>query len=535
MILRRTLAAVAGSALLLSACSAGEQEDPPEQETPEVDRAALDELIQEDSAQNYDDAGDGAVGEPAPEAEAPEQPRPPAPGEEGEHFEEHNIAGWISTVENPTSTVATTTDTASWSMLQALIAEDRDIDEVLREWYPGLSQDSDVPSESVRPAEWVNAVEHSFYSIPTDADFEVSAATTSPLWESTGAGEETQLLRVALAAAEEIERNPVNLTIIIDVSGSMSAQDRLEHVRSSAMDLLSQMQQGDTIALVTFSDSSRVVLEPTEHPGEVEDAVMSLQPGGSTNTASGLADGFLVADDMRQQNPEADDVVVLLADGVANVGETDYNTIVETISENSGGATLHTVGIGTHVYNDELLSGLARELSGTYTYLGTGEEAATLFTEQLPVLSPVGEDVKTQLNFNEEVVESWRMIGAEERQLDEDDLHDEDVRGGFVGQGQYFVSTYEVVLTGEEGPIAEYEVVYEDLDGEVQALEGSVDAVPDEDLSFASVLAMAEYLRNSEHVDVDIPATLEQMQSSPNPEVAEVGHLLAEILVDELL
>lgn len=526
MTLRRPLAAAA-AALLLAGCAGGEEQPPPEDETPEVDRQALEELIQDgqDYAYDYDDAA-----EAAPDAQPPVEPRPPAPGEEGEHFEEHDVADWVATAENPVSTVATTTDTASWNMLQALIAEDRDIEEDLRMLYPGLSDDPGVPSASVRPAEWVNALEHEFYTVPTDNDFEVSAATTDPLWESADAAEETQLLRVALASREEIERNPVNLTIIIDVSGSMSSENRLEHVKDSAVDLLSQMEEGDTISLVSFSDGSRVELESTENPGEVEDAVRSLEPGGATNTASGLAEGFLVADDTRQQNPEADDVVVLLADGVANRGETDYRTITETIAENSGGATLHTVGIGTHVYNDELLSGLARELSGTYTYLGTGDEAATLFTEQLPVLSPVGEDVKTQLTFNDEVVESWRMIGAEERRLDEEDLHDEDVRGGFVGAGQYFVSTYEVVLTGESGPIADYEVVYEDLSGDVQVIEGSVEAVDDEDLTFASVLAMAEHLRESEHVTVDVETMLAEMQQSTNPEVAEVGRLLAELL-----
>lgn len=529
MMLRRSLVASAAAALLLSGCAGAEEEAPPDDQTSEVDRQALEALIQEED-ETDDYAAESAVDAVPPDAGAPVAPRPPAPGEEGEHFEQHDVAAWVSTADNPVSTVATTTDTASWNMLQALIAEDREIEEQLRLQYPGLSEGNEVPSDSVRPAEWINALDHDFHTIPTDDDFAVSAATTAPLWQSTDAAEETQLLRVALSAVEGVERNPVNLTIIVDVSGSMSTEDRLEHVKDSAVDLLSQMEEGDTISLVSFSNASQVVLEPTAHSGEVEDAVRSLEPGGSTNTASGLAQGFLVADDMRQQNPEADDVVVLLADGVANQGETDYRQITETISENSGGATLHTVGIGTHVYNDELLSGLARELSGTYTYLGTGAEAATLFTEQLPVLSPVGEDVKTQLEFNDEVVESWRMIGAEERQLDEDDLHDEDVRGGFVGAGQHFVSTYEVVLTGASGPIADYEVVYEDLDGEVLAIEGSVEAVTDEDLSFASVLAMAEHLRESEHVEVDVETALEELQQSANPEVAEVGRRLAEIL-----
>lgn len=387
------------------------------------------EVSEEDARSYYEDyepqEGDGAGGAVNYSTTSPDaEPRGPGLLEHNT-FVDAGTSGFVDTARDQTSTFAFDVDTGSWGVARTL-----------------LRQGQLPPPESVRVEEWVNAQEYDDPA-PTDAALAVSAA-------SAERGDGSQVARIAVAAAdaELDDLPPLHVTLAVDRSGSMDIRERLGLVQTSMALMAQGLRPDDTVAVVGFDDEVETVLEPTavRDAEQIIEAIDGLEPGGSTNLEGGLAQGYDLA--RSTFDPEAINVVVLCSDGVANVGATGPDSIVNRIAEEGAdGIHLVTAGFGMGNFNDHLMEQLADRGDGFYAYVDTPDEARELFVEDLAsTLAPVATEAKSQVRFDPELVTSWRQVGFENRQLSDADFDDARADAGEIGAGHRVSAVYDVQL-----------------------------------------------------------------------------------------
>jgi Ca-activated chloride channel family protein len=368
---------------------------------------------------------------PPPEHHQPTYPPPPvaaATPYDGVTYQDPGTNPTTDTDEDKVSTFAMDVDTASYTIAQRYVA------------------DGNTPDPaSVRVEEWVNAFDQG-YPAPDDATFAVHVdGAPSPFIAPRNV-----LLRVGIKAREssDRERPAAALTFVIDTSGSMAREDRLELVKDSLRKLVVGLGRGDSIAVVTFGDDARVVLPPTSATSKAKiiSAIDALQPGGSTNLEAGLKLGYQLARETLLG--DGIDRIVLASDGVANVGLTDADGILRQIRDDAAaGIELVSVGVGMGNYNDTLLEQLADQGDGFYAYVNDLAEARRLFTEDLvSTLQTVALDAKVQVEFDPDVVASYRLIGYENRAIADQDFRDPRVDAGAIGAGHAVTALYDLTM-----------------------------------------------------------------------------------------
>ncbi len=357
-----------------------------------------------------------------------QEPAPPASGSDGNTFEDEGVGGSVDTDTDSRSTFALDVDNGSYRVAQAFVAE-------------GVRP----PSESVRAEEWINAFDYGDPA-PTEADLAVRAESGV----RPGADPSSQIVRVAVTAREVAaeERPSVNLTLVVDRSGSMAMGNRTALVRDSLELLTRSLRPDDTVAVVGFDDQVELALPPT-HVEDRETILASLErltPRGSTDVEGGLSLGYEQA--REAYRPGGINVVVLCSDGVANVGMTGPESIAARIAEEGrNGIHLVTVGYGMGNYNDHLMEQLADQGDGFYRYVDTYEEAEQVYVEELTsLLAPVADDARTQVELDPEYVTSYRLVGYENRAMDDESFGDLSADAGELGAGHHATALYEVQL-----------------------------------------------------------------------------------------
>ncbi len=363
---------------------------------------------------------------------------PPAPAASpygGVTFDDPGINPITDTDEDRDSTFAMDVDTASY-----LIAR-------------RFADDGFLPDPaSVRVEEWVNAFDQA-YAPPDEGTFAIHVdGGPSPFL-----AEDELLLRIGIKARESSrrERPDAALTFVIDTSGSMAREDRLELVKDSLRKLVLSLGRGDSIAVVTFGDQARVVLPPTTATAEntILDAINALQPGGSTNLEAGLRLGYSLAHEAFLGDGDGINRIVLASDGVANVGLTDADGILRKVADDAAsGIELVAIGVGMGNYNDALLEQLADRGDGFYAYVNSLDEARRLFREDLVgTLQTVALDAKVQVSFDPDVVAEYRLLGYENRQVADDQFRDPGVDAGAIGAGHAVTALYVIRLRDDTG------------------------------------------------------------------------------------
>jgi Ca-activated chloride channel family protein len=335
------------------------------------------------------------------------------------------------------STFAVDVDTASYTQARRTINEGRLP-------YPA----------SVRVEEWVNAFRYRLPA-PKDAPFSVSVeGAPSPFTKGR------TLLKVSLKGREvaNADRLPAHLVFLVDTSCSMSGPDRIELAKTSLHTLASNLNPRDTVALVTYAGTVREVLEPTpaSQARRISDAIESLRTEGGTDMGSGLEIAYRWAS--RQVSPDSVSRVIVLTDGDANLGRNQtadqmQRSIKGFVSE---GVTLTTVGFGMGNYRDALLEKLADSGNGQSLYIDSEREARRVFERDLSgTLEVIAKDVKVQVAFDPKAVESYRLVGYENRAVADEDFRNDKVDGGEIGAGHSVTALYELDLKrGAQGPLA---------------------------------------------------------------------------------
>jgi Ca-activated chloride channel family protein len=427
---------------------------------------------------------------------------PPPPTVTPQEVEVHPFT---ATVDDPLSTFAMDVDTASYSAARNYL---------LNSALP--------PVGTVRVEEFVNYFDYG-YPNPQEGAFHIAVDGAPSPFTS-----DTQIVRVGIQGEQidESQRDNAILTFVIDVSGSMDTPDRLPLVKEALTLLVEQLREGDQVAIVVYSDDTRVVLEPTSATQRdvIISAINSLQIEDSTNVEAGLRLGYQLAGEHFQNG--AINRVILCSDGVANVGATGPEAIRQSIRDYAAqGVLLTTVGFGMNTYNDYLMEQLANDGNGNYAYVDTRSEAERVFVENLTgTLQVIARDAKIQVAFNPEVVSQYRLLGYENRAVADEDFRNDDVDAGEVGAGHSVTALYEVRLTGQgTGEALVVQVRYEDPEsGEVIELQeplqsdemvASFEAAPTNMQLAVAVAGLAENLRGTGYAqDRPLSAILEIAQ-----------------------
>ncbi|UBU19051.1 vWA domain-containing protein [Nonomuraea gerenzanensis] len=459
---------------------------------------------------------------------APRQPAAPqqedAGSGEAARAEASASAGQDSEKDTTTaqiSTFALDVDTASYGYARRTLQEGR---------WP-------APGE-IRPEEWVNAFRQD-YAQPSGDGFAVHVdGAKLPQRDEA-------VLRVGLQtrASDSAERRPANLTFVVDVSGSMAEAGRLDLVKAALLKLLDQLAPGDQVSIVSFSDDAEVLasMTPLTARQELRAAVERLSISGGTNLEAGVLTGYQEAS--KAFRPAATNRVILLSDGLANQGATQWQAISDRVKEQAAKQlTLLTVGVGRD-YGDELMERLADTGDGMAVYVSSEEEATKLFTTQLPAtLDLRARDAKAQVVFNPSVVESYRLIGYENRALTTEEFRDDSRDGGEIGPGHSVTALYALKLKpGAEGQLAQATVRWQDPDTRAASETGATLGSGDLAASIWSqasvrlqvdvvVAAFAVYLRDREAFGMDLGTLGEHAErlagTSEDPMVSELATLI---------
>jgi Ca-activated chloride channel homolog len=452
----------------------------------------------------------------------------PTPGDM--NFQNYGVNPFVDTSEDHLSTFALDVDTASYTLARSYIEEGR---------MP--------PPDAVRPEEFINYFKQG-YNPPSDVAFGVYADGAPSYYNADG----SYLLRFGIQgySVPDSERQPANLTFVIDVSGSMAMTNRLELVKRSLELLVERLRPSDTIAIVVFGDSARVLLSPTQgsDTANILAAIYSLQPEGSTNTEDGLRLGYSVANQIFR--PDASNKVILCSDGVANVGATSPDAILQSIGGYArNGISLTTLGFGMGNFNDVLMEQLADKGNGNYGYIDSIEQAQKLLVDQLTsTLQVIAYDAKVQVDFNPDVVDRYRLVGYENRNVADQNFRNNAVGGGEMGAGHTSTAIYAVILKpGAQGRLATVQMRWADPQTrEVREINGNFNTF---DLASAfeaaspryqlavTVAQFADLLRHSPWADphslfavANQANRLAQTGLASDPDVAQFAKLAAQTL-----
>ena len=344
-------------------------------------------------------------------------------------FTDYGIRQFIATSRDPQSTFALDVDTGSFTIGRRF-----------------LDEGSLPPRESVRVEEYVNALNYE-YDAPRDGLDVVVDGGPSPF------NPDNFLVRVGVQA-EEIdadERQPVALTFVVDTSGSMDRPDRLGLVRESLAILVEELDRDDTVAIVTYSGQSGIVLEPTEvrERDRILDAIDSMRAGGNTNLQAGLDAGYNLAREAFRD--DGVNRVIVASDGLANAGITDVDALAARLRRDAdAGISVVTLGYGLNGFNDTTMEQLADQGDGFFSYIDTIDEAERLFSDELTsTLITAAIDAKIQVEFDDSVVDEYRLIGYENRGVRDSDFRNDEIDAGELGAGHQATAIYEVVLDSD--------------------------------------------------------------------------------------
>ena len=415
---------------------------------------------------------------------------------------------FIKVEEMDTSTFSADVDTASYTFLRKMINQGYSLSEL----------QNTAKYNVLRTEEMVNYFKYDYASPAENEAFGVNATISKSPWN-----DETYLMMLGIKATEIEEKTANNLVFLIDASGSMSSADKLPLLQEAFVFLTEQLDENDTVSIVTYAGSERVVLEGASgnKKQRIIDAINDLKAGGSTNGEAGINKAYEIAE--ANFKPGGNNRIILASDGDLNVGIRDPEQLEKLVEEKrNSGIFLSVLGFGTGNFRDSNMSAIAQTGNGVYHYIDCSAEAERIFTDSLlSTIYTVAKDVKFQLTFDKEYVSEYRLIGYENRMLANEDFDDDTKDAGEVGSGHTLTVCYELKLKNRETEEIRPDWVklairYKQPDAEISKLceyyfgDEQIAGEPDEDFMFATtVIEFSMLLRNSKYAKNEI--TLESL------------------------
>ena len=351
--------------------------------------------------------------------------------ENSEEYSEWEEKGYSSVMKEPVSTFSADVDTASYSNLRRLIREGYSIDE--------------LPENAVRIEEMLNYFTYDYKEPEGSEPFGVTAKIGKCPWN-----EDAELVMLGLKTEDiDYEDAPAsNLVFLLDVSGSMYADDKLPLLQEAFCLLADNLTEKDRVSIVTYAGDDTVVLEGVsgDKTRTIKKALMGLEAGGGTHGSKGIETAYALAEDNFIKG--GNNRVILATDGDLNIGLTSEEELEELITEKKeSGIFLSVLGFGTGNIKDNKMETLADKGNGNYAYIDSLREANKVLVEEMSAtLLTICKDVKLQVEFNPAVVSEYRLIGYENRALNKEDFDDDTKDAGEIGAGHSVTALYEVIL-----------------------------------------------------------------------------------------
>ena len=301
-----------------------------------------------------------------------------------------------------------------------------------------------VPRDAVRIEEMVNYFNYNYPQPEGDIPVKIVTELGKCPWNP-----ENHLLMVGLQGRDmfKVDMPPTNLVFLVDVSGSMDEPDKLPLVQQSLHFLLDQLRPTDRISLVTYAGHTEVTLTstPVSEKEKIKKGIDDLMAGGGTAGASGIQLAYEMANENFIEN--GNNRVILCTDGDFNVGLSSEEELVQLIEkERKSGVYLTVLGFGTGNYQDGKMQELADRGNGNHAYIDHLKEAQKVFGAEFSgTIMTIAKDVKLQLEFDSNLVESYRLVGYENRVLAKEDFDNDAKDAGELGAGHTVTALYEIV------------------------------------------------------------------------------------------
>ncbi|MEM7475399.1 MAG: VWA domain-containing protein [Planctomycetota bacterium] len=426
-----------------------------------------------------------------------------------ESYDEIHENEFQEVLQVPQSTFAIDVDTASYANVRRMLKDGKS-----------------PPAGAVRLEELVNYFSYNYPEPDGEHPFSVSTQYAACPWQPNH-----QLLQVGLKgrSIDFGNRPGSNLVFLLDVSGSMMNGNKLPLVKTAMKLLTETLNPDDRLAIVVYAGAAGLVLDSTAvaNSEQILEAIESLRAGGSTNGGQGIQLAYSVAEQHLIGN--GINRVILCTDGDFNVGASSDSALVQLVeSKAKTGVFLTVLGFGTGNLKDSKMEKLADHGNGNYAYIDSELEARKVLVEEAGgTLVTIAKDVKIQVDFNPRHVQAYRLLGYENRLLENRDFRDDTKDAGEIGAGHHVTAFYELIPSGVDSEFSSRssEFVTQELaadadqqtkltvnlrykqPGGSQATEFQVrvpaDAStfePNEDFRFASsVLAYGMLLRGSEY------------------------------------
>lgn len=303
------------------------------------------------------------------------------------------------------------------------------------------------PKDAVRIEEMVNYFEYDYPEATGEPPFSVISEMGPSPWAP-----EHRLLHIGMQAKRIPAANlpPSNLVFLIDVSGSMSAQNKLPLLKSAFKLLVDQLRPNDKVSIVVYAGAAGLVLPPTKGSDKprIKEAFDQLQAGGSTAGGAGIKLAYKMAREHFIQ--QGNNRVILATDGDFNVGASSDAEMVRLIEkERESGIFLTVLGFGMGNYKDNKMQQLANKGNGNHAYIDNVDEAKKVLVNEFgATIYAVAKDVKLQIEFNPNQVQAYRLIGYENRMLNNEDFNDDKKDAGELGAGHTVTAIYEIIPVG---------------------------------------------------------------------------------------
>ena len=309
-----------------------------------------------------------------------------------------------------------------------------------------LQQGKLPPQESVRVEEFINYFDYNYpgqSTRPFSFHYEIAPAPFD-------ANRHFLKLGIRARDARASDDKGWNVAFLIDVSGSMQSRNKLPLLKRSLKELVNQMRAGDRLSIITYANSARVVLSSASgtEKGRIFKAIDQLRAGGNTNGSAGIDLAYKTLE--RNRSHSGVNRIILATDGDFNQGTYSFNGLMRLIEQKrKSGISLTTLGFGTGNLKEHNLEQLADRGNGNYFYIDSFDEAKNvLTTKAVSNMETVAKDVKLQIEFNPKHVIEYRLVGYENRRLQNHQFSNDRVDAGEVGAGHTVTAVYEVLLAG---------------------------------------------------------------------------------------
>lgn len=366
-----------------------------------------------------------------------------------EEYEKAEENGFCMVATQPLSTFSADVDTASYANIRRMIED-------------GYSL-YDIHPDAVRAEEFINYFSYDLNLPKRNEKFGITTEVAPCPWN-----DDHHLMMVGMRTeAIDLDEAPDNnLVFLLDVSGSMSDPDKLPLLQDSFKELVEELDEDDTVSIVTYANGVDVVLDGAsgDEKEEICDAIDSLYASGATNGEGGIQKAYRLAEANFIEG--GNNRIILATDGDLNVGVSEPDELERLIEDKrDSGVHLSVLGFGTGNLKDNNMERLADCGNGNYAYIDSLFEAKKVMVEEMgATFVTVAEDVKLQVEFNPATVNSYRLIGYENRMLEATDFNDDTKDAGEIGAGHTVVALYEIIPAGSEDEIVlKYQQPKEDM------------------------------------------------------------------------